>query len=213
MTRRWTAGSAALVLALVGGFACGAKASPTAPDAGASGSADDSAPPKRTPPRPSTPAAVAAPTIGGCGRACSTAEAAVSYFLTQLQHQDRITALRPLVDWSRLEVDHERLGERWSAMAREPHQHAARDRAIDAWLTDWSGWVDRVADPQQGWTAMRSSGIRLRTAGERDAVVHLQLPPLRAKGAPQQPPLAPRWKLVWHLHGSEWLLASIDHDG
>jgi hypothetical protein len=198
---------AGLTWTLALGVACGARAAPhpadaaaTAPRPAAHDSGAPTAPPKATPPRQGEASAA----TGGCGLACSTAEAAVSYFLTQLRHQDRVTALRPLFDWPHLQVDGEQLGARWTADGG-----AAQQRSIDAWLGDWSAWVDRIVDPQGGWATLRSSGIRLRPDGEDRAVVQLQLPALRPAGGGTI--VAPRWTLVWQRRGDEWLVQAIDH--
>jgi hypothetical protein len=142
--------------------------------------------------------------IGGCGLGCSTPEAAVSLWLTQLQSQDRVAGLRPLVDWSVLVVDGDELGARWATMWADPGQHLERARQIDEWLARWSGWVERLADPQ-GWAAMRKNGVRLTQVDERTAQVILRHPPLQADET------AAQWRLVWRLRGEEWLLASIEH--
>lgn len=142
--------------------------------------------------------------IGGCGLGCSTPEAAVSLWLTQLQSQDRVAGLRPLVDWSVLTVDGEELGARWATLWADPGQHIERARQIDEWLARWSGWVERQTDPQ-GWAAMRKSGVRLTQLDARTAQVMLRHPPLQADET------AAQWRLVWQLRGEEWLLASIDH--
>ncbi len=145
-----------------------------------------------------------APIIGGCGLGCSTPEAAVSLWLAQLQSQDRVTGLRSLVDWSVLTVDGEELGARWATLWADPSQHPERARQIDEWLARWSRWVERLADPQ-GWAAMRKNGVRLTQVDERTAQVMLRHPPLQADET------AAQWRLVWHLRGEEWLLASIEH--
>lgn len=142
--------------------------------------------------------------IGGCGLGCSTPEAAVSLWLTQLQSQDRVAGLRPLVDWSVLVVDGEELGARWASLWADPGQHPERAKQIDEWLARWSGWVERLADPQS-WAAMRKDGVRLTQVDERTAQVMLRHPPLQADET------AAQWRLVWHLRGEEWLLASIEH--
>lgn len=142
--------------------------------------------------------------IGGCGLGCSTPEAAVSLLLAQLQSQDRVAALRPLFEWSLLQVDGEALGAGWAALWADPNQHGLRQQQIDQWLGRWSGWVERQSDPQ-GWATMRKRGIRLRTIDAATAEVWLRHPPLR------QDETAPLWRLELRLRGAEWLVAAIDH--
>lgn len=117
-----------------------------------------------------------------------------------------MTALRPLFEWSLLEVDGEPLGPRWADLWTDPGQHAARSGQIDAWLARWSSWVDRIADPQ-GWAQLRGRGIRVqRLEGVPDrVVVTLRRPQLRDDTTGTE------WRLDLTLRGDEWLISRIDH--
>jgi len=155
-------------------------------------------PPERRAPRPAV--------IGGCALACSTPEAAVSYFFTQLQHQDPVTALRPSFEWSLLVVDGDALGSRWADLWADPHQHAARDQQIDQWLLDWTAWLQRIDDPA-GLGHARSTGIRLQHPnGVKDRVlVSFRHPHLHNDRTD------PIWQMEWTLRGDEWLVSRIEH--
>lgn len=144
--------------------------------------------------------------IGGCGKACSTPEGAVSFLLVQLQSQRRTENLRPLFDWSVLTVDGKDLGNGWSELWAEPNRHADRAAQIDAWIAGWSGWVDRATAPH-AWAQMTSTGIRLRMdpANPQRAVVQVRHPPLGPEAG------EPVWRWVFGLRGDEWLVVAIDH--
>ena len=144
--------------------------------------------------------------IGGCAESCASPELAVSFFMTQLQHQERLSALRPLFEWSLLEVDGEALGPRWANLWSDPLQHAERDHQIDQWLLTWSAWIDRVDDPT-GFGRARATGIRLqRPQGVSDrVVVTFRHPHMRNDTSD------PSWRIEWTLRGYEWLVSRIDH--
>lgn len=144
--------------------------------------------------------------IGGCGRICSTPESAVAFLFVQLQSQRRTEDLRPLFDWSVLKVDGQDLGSRWSALWAEPHRHGERQLQIDAWISQWSTWVDHISDPT-GYAAMRSRGIQLRISATdpHQALVSVRRPRLTTD------PTEALWRLTWGLRGDEWLVTAIDH--
>jgi hypothetical protein len=152
--------------------------------------------------RRARPAAI----IGGCAEACETPEAAVVYFLSQLQHQDRVTALHGLFEWSLLEVDGKKLGEHWADQWAYPAQHEVRRAEIDLWLKEWSAWFDRIEEPD-GLAHTRASGIRLeRPAGDTERViVHFRHPGLKDDTTEAT------WRIDWCLRGYEWLVCRVDH--
>ncbi len=144
--------------------------------------------------------------IGGCGKACSTPEAAVSFLLVQLQSQRRVESLRPLFDWSLLAVDGADLGNGWAELWADPNRHGERAAQIDAWIAGWSTWVDKVTDPH-ALARVTSTGIRLRMdpANSQRAVVHVRHP-LSDPAAGE-----PVWRWVFGQRGDEWLVVAIDH--
>ncbi|MSQ83794.1 MAG: hypothetical protein EXR77_13060 [Myxococcales bacterium] len=111
-----------------------------------------------------------------------------------------------MFDWSVLNVDGHDLGSKWSALWAEPHRHQERQLEIDAWISQWSTWVDRVSDPT-GYAAMRSRGIQLRLSATdpHQALVSVRRPPLTTD------PKEALWRLTWGLRGDEWLVTAIDH--
>lgn len=200
----------ALVLVVAAGLACGCARPPAVhpPAAAAAAISPVALPASPTPVSGLGPKAdrrrLRPAVIGGCGPACSTPEAAVTFWLLQFKSPDRVAAMRPLYEWSLLQVDGENLGDHWAQLWSDDSQHAQRQQEIDAWLVKWTAWTDRVVS-EHGFAQMRSTGIQLRQVDADHAVVQLRHPLLRDDTT------LPLWRLTWQRRGDEWLLAKIEH--
>ena len=124
--------------------------------------------------------------------------------MLQFKAPDRVAAMRPLFEWSLLQVDGEPLGQSWAGQWSDPAQHLQRQRDIDAWLGKWVSWTDRMVQPND-FDKMRSMGVQLRQTDADHAVVALRHPPLHGDTS------EPLWRLTWQRRGDEWLLAGIEH--
>jgi len=212
-------GIALLIAAVVSTAACkGPAARPAATaDNARSPTSKPAATPAPAAPAPATPTAVdhsdrrriKPAVIGGCRQACDTPAETVGLLADGLANKDikgRVGAIRALFDWSLLFVDGVDLGARWAEMWGDYRRRGARDAAIDAWLTGWAAWADRVDEPD-GLVRMKMGGIALKKVPGRSDTVVVRLRHPKMKGDAGEPV----WRLELTLRGYEWLISRIEH--
>jgi len=144
--------------------------------------------------------------IGGCAESCATPAKLVGLLFEGFTARDRVDKLRGLFDWSMLEVDGDKKGDRWALMWADLRQRSKRDDEIHAWLKGWASWVDRIED-KHALVAARMNGIGLQPLPGRNDVVAIVFkhPRLRDDATEQS------WRLLATRRGYEWLISRIDH--
>jgi len=146
------------------------------------------------------------PVIGGCEERCETPERAVNHLFDAFTTRDR-EALRRSFEWSILVVDGKAHGERWAGMWAQVREHEARKADIDRWLSQWTIWLDQLADPAD-LARSRVSGLTLKPLPGRTDVVEMTFRHPRLK----QPRGENIWRFELTRRGWEWLISRIDHE-
>ena len=144
--------------------------------------------------------------IGGCAEACESPAKLVGLLFDALAATDRVAALSPLFDWSLLRVDGVDKGSRWAEMWGDYRQREARLDEIDAWLKQWSGWVDRV-EAGESLVKARMSGVTIKPIAGRTDVVEVAIRHPRLRDDKSEA----TWRLECTRRGYEWLVSRIDH--
>jgi len=141
--------------------------------------------------------------IGGCDERCGTPQKAASALFDGLQSKTPGETLRHLFDWSLLDLDGDKRGDRWSDMWGDRRKHGERNEEIQTWLDGWIATL-RQAKPE-ALLRSRASGVQIKSIPKRTDVVEMRWRhPTIPDGGERE------WRILWTLRGYEWLISRID---